>query len=230
MNANILIVEDEAEIQNILKELLTDAGYSTDVASDGLEGITAFRQKSYDLVLLDLMLVSKLTSGDFKPLRRTADLSVLVQECLGLYEPLASKKHIVLDSNNLESVPLEVDKKLFEKALSNLVNNAILYSPAGERITVALTSKSLTIENTGVQIPEGKLPDLFAPLTRVEESRSKNTGGSGLGLYIVKTILDFHGLPCGIQNIENGVRFTIYLHQNQNDIKSNLRVNRPNVY
>lgn len=43
MNANILIVEDEVEIQNILKELLTDAGYSADVASDGLEGITAFR-------------------------------------------------------------------------------------------------------------------------------------------------------------------------------------------
>ena len=69
MNANVLIVEDEAEIQNILKELLTDAGYSADVASYGQEGITAFRHKSYDLVLLDLMLVSKLTSGDFKPLR-----------------------------------------------------------------------------------------------------------------------------------------------------------------
>ena len=56
MKANILIIEDETEIQNILKELLTDAGYKVDVAGDGLEGITDFRQKEYDLVLLDLML------------------------------------------------------------------------------------------------------------------------------------------------------------------------------
>lgn len=56
MNANILIIEDETEIQNILRELLTDAGYTADTAGDGLEGITAFRQKNYDLVLLDLML------------------------------------------------------------------------------------------------------------------------------------------------------------------------------
>ena len=52
----ILIVEDEIEIQSILKELLLDAGYQVDTASDGLEGITAFRQKTYDLILLDLML------------------------------------------------------------------------------------------------------------------------------------------------------------------------------
>ena len=56
MKANILIIEDETEIQNILKELLTDAGYKVDVAGDGLEGITDFRQEEYDLVLLDLML------------------------------------------------------------------------------------------------------------------------------------------------------------------------------
>ena len=52
----ILIVEDEIEIQSILKELLLDAGYQVDTASDGLEGITAFRQKTYDWILLDLML------------------------------------------------------------------------------------------------------------------------------------------------------------------------------
>lgn len=56
MKETILIIEDEIEIQNILEELLRDAGFDVDVASDGLAGITAFRQKPYDLVLLDLML------------------------------------------------------------------------------------------------------------------------------------------------------------------------------
>ena len=59
----ILIVEDEIEIQSILKELLLDAGYQVDTASDGLEGITAFRQKTYDLILLDCPPVGLVTDG-----------------------------------------------------------------------------------------------------------------------------------------------------------------------
>ena len=109
-----------------------------------------------------------------------------------------------------------MDRKLFEKVISNVLSNAILYSPEGETVTVTLTEKILTVENSGVQIPEGKMPDLFAPLTRVEESRNKQSGGSGLGLYIVKTILDLHALPYQIQNTERGVCFTIRFHRNQN--------------
>lgn len=56
MKANILIIEDEIDIQTILKELFCDAGYYVDVASDGLEGITTFHKNQYDLILLDLML------------------------------------------------------------------------------------------------------------------------------------------------------------------------------
>lgn len=56
MNTNILIIEDETAIQSILSELLTDAGYNIEVASDGLEGITKFRKKPFSLVLLDIMM------------------------------------------------------------------------------------------------------------------------------------------------------------------------------
>lgn len=63
----------------------------------------------------------------------------------------------------------------------------------------------LTVENTGVQIPEEALPKLFEAFYRVDESRSRQTGGSGLGLYIVKTILDLHGASVSIANTEQGV-------------------------
>lgn len=56
MNERILIIEDETAIQSILSELLTDAGYEIEVASDGLEGVTKFREKSFSLVLLDIMM------------------------------------------------------------------------------------------------------------------------------------------------------------------------------
>ena len=54
MNERILIIEDETAIQSILSELLTDAGYNIEVAGDGLEGITKFREKPFSLVLLDI--------------------------------------------------------------------------------------------------------------------------------------------------------------------------------
>ena len=56
MSERILIIEDEAAIQSILAELLTDAGYNIEVAGDGLEGITKFREKPFSLVLLDIMM------------------------------------------------------------------------------------------------------------------------------------------------------------------------------
>jgi len=164
----------------------------------------------------EILTVSRLTADGFQLSKRPIDLSLLVRECLDTYEPLASKKKIAIHSAALEPAALSVDRKLFEKVISNVLSNAILYSPEGETVTVTLTEKILTVENSGVQIPEGKMPDLFAPLTRVEESRNKQSGGSGLGLYIVKTILDLHALPYQIQNTERGVCFTIRFHRNQN--------------
>lgn len=82
MNAHILIIEDEAEIQNILKELLADAGYVTDAAADGLAGITAFRQNHYDLVLLDLMLPKIDGFAVCEMIRKDSDVPILMLTAL----------------------------------------------------------------------------------------------------------------------------------------------------
>ncbi|MBR7008704.1 MAG: sensor histidine kinase [Ruminococcus sp.] len=57
---------------------------------------------------------------------------------------------------------------------------------------------------------------LFTPFYRADKSRNRATGGSGLGLYIVKTILDMHGMKCSISNTENGVAFRVVLPDAQN--------------
>jgi two-component system, OmpR family, sensor histidine kinase VanS len=64
--------------------------------------------------------------------------------------------------------------------------------------------------NTGSSIPEAELEKIFEPFYRLEKSRNRNTGGSGLGLYIVKQILDIHSFPYRLSNEENGVLFTIH--------------------
>ncbi|MEA5066017.1 MAG: ATP-binding protein, partial [Eubacteriales bacterium] len=107
----------------------------------------------------------------------------------------------------IESAVVQGDEALLSKVVSNVLNNAMLYSPPGASILIEAGDLSLSVENTGVSIPEESLAQLFTPLYRVEQSRNRNSGGSGLGLYLVKVILNLHGATCRIENTERGVRF-----------------------
>lgn len=100
------------------------------------------------------------------------------------------------------------NQDLLTNALDNVLMNAILYSPQGASIRIALDAHTLTIENTGVSIPEEALPQLFTPFYRVEQSRNRQSGGSGLGLYLVRLILELHNASCEIKDSEDGVVFS----------------------
>ena len=95
------------------------------------------------------------------------------------------------------------------KAISNIIGNAVIHAPNLADITVSLKKNVLQIQNSGVTIPTSDLEHLFEPFYRVEDSRNRETGGTGLGLYIVKSILERHKFSASINNIENGVCFTI---------------------
>ena len=97
--------------------------------------------------------------------------------------------------NNVEDIQICVNKRLFEKALSNVILNAVQYSPR-QKVIIKLEKKCLQVINTGVHIEN--LEDIFQPFFRVEKSRNKSTGGTGLGLYIVKMILQL--APYLLQN------------------------------
>ncbi len=89
------------------------------------------------------------------------------------------------------------------------MGNAAAYSGAGNHIIVGLWTEaenaSLTIENTGTHIPDEDIPKLFEAFYRVDQSRNRQTGSTGLGLYIVKTILGLHGAEIKIANTVQGV-------------------------
>ncbi|MBM7568995.1 sensor histidine kinase [Paenibacillus sacheonensis] len=82
---------------------------------------------------------------------------------------------------------------------------------ADEGMEEPLLRYRLEVLNTGVQLDESKLPRLFEPFFREEQSRSRSTGGSGLGLYIVSKVLDAHGAKYRIGNTPEGVRFSVLL-------------------
>ena len=98
-----------------------------------------------------------------------------------------------------------------ERAIQNILVNAIRYSPSGELIRVSLAKENDTvyceIENTGVHIPENTISHLFEAFYRADTSRNRNTGGTGLGLYIVRKIMELHQAKYGIKNSSRGVLF-----------------------
>ena len=101
------------------------------------------------------------------------------------------------------------DMQLLQKALDNLLGNAAAYSGVGNQVLIKLWKETetttLTIENTGAHIPDEAISKLFEPFYRVDQSRNRQTGGTGLGLYIVKTIFDLHGAKIEIANTIQGV-------------------------
>ena len=123
--------------------------------------------------------------------------------------PLARERQITVHSQLAGEVTASGNASLLEKAIHNILSNAIRHSPEGEKVFIHLTPSVLTVTNTGTAIPEEDLPVLFTPFYRVEKSRNKSTGGSGLGLYLVKTILELHGSQYRVENTETGVVFTI---------------------
>ena len=103
---------------------------------------------------------------------------------------------------------------MLHKVFENILSNAVFYAPEGADIYVQVETSDagpvLRVENSGSHIDAEALPHVFEAFYRADASRSRRTGGSGLGLYIVKMILERHGADYQIENTGQGVRFTIY--------------------
>lgn len=164
----------------------------------------------------EIITISKMESMDIEDTLRSISLKQTVNDVVETILPLAQDKNIQIYQNINNDEILFVNPNLWSKALSNIIGNAVRYSPCGENIFITLQSsgkaKLVVIENTGVFIPETDCSHLFTPFYRADKSRNKATGGSGLGLYIVKTIFDLHGINYHIRNTERGVAFSICLN------------------
>lgn len=172
--------------------------------------------ESMEQLIREVLAITKMESGIPESSFTQEALAPILRTCIAELQPFAEEKQIAIDIQQMnEAVSASVNKRLFQKAITNVLSNAVRYSPEGQRMVVTLTGDALTVENTGVTIGEDDLPLLFTPFYRADPSRNRKSGGSGLGLYIVKTILDLHHLACKMENTENAVRFTIFLNQNE---------------
>lgn len=169
-----------------------------------------------EYLVKEIIIISKMESMDLQDTLQDVSLPASINETIETLLPLAKDKNIQIHQNISTNIIVSVNHNLWIKALSNIIGNAIRHSPRGEEIFISLQaygqSNMLVVENTGVSISEKDLPYMFTPFYRTDKSRSKATGGSGLGLYIVKTILDLHGMDYSIQNTSKGVACFLYLN------------------
>ena len=160
----------------------------------------------------EMLAISRMESGAAALRQETVDLSALTAERLQQDGELFRQREQELVSALTPGVLVTGDPSLLGRAVGNLLSNAALYSPQRARIRVWCGLRdgrpALTVENTGARIPEEALPHLFEAFYRTENSRNRSTGGSGLGLYLVKMILDRHGAECAIENTKDGVKVT----------------------
>lgn len=133
------------------------------------------------------------------------DLFNTVKSVCDDYADLLAARDIFVDIIVPENLTIRCDKDSFHRALINLIDNAIKYNIDGGRIEIAAEKKDrqifLSILNTGKNIPEKDIDLVFEQFYRVEKSRSLEHGGSGLGLTIVKKIIELHKGSISIESL-----------------------------
>lgn len=161
----------------------------------------------------EILTVSHIKSSNMDIRKECIDFSAMLSREYMSFEDMIVDKRINWNENISTNLKIMGDKSLIQNVINNLVSNAISYSPEESSITITALNRNgnvvFELENTGVHIPESEISKLFDAFYRIEHSRNRKTGGSGLGLYIVKTILEQHHAIYSINNTSNGVLFSI---------------------
>ncbi len=178
--------------------------------------IIALESERLTRLINDVLLLSEIENIAESP-KTTVDLRDGVQEAIQLLEGAAREKGLVLMAD-IPDVGFQVaaDNDRIKQLAINLIDNAIKYTPSEGRVRVTVrteeTQAVLSVEDTGIGIPEANIPRLFERFYRVDTSRSRSLGGTGLGLAIVKHIVSLvDGHITVNSRVGEGSIFTVYL-------------------
>ncbi len=163
-----------------------------------------------------LFAVSRLDAGEAQKEWVQFDLAELATSTAEQMCLLAEDKGITISSKAPRSVFIEGDRARLKQVVVNLLDNAIKYTPDGGKIQLSVVAGEgkavLEVEDNGIGIPAEARPHIFERFFRVDKARSREMGGAGLGLSIVKSICTAHGGRVDFQSTEGaGSRFTVEL-------------------
>ena len=146
----------------------------------------------------DLQELSRVEAGAYELHRQSLAVALLIRQVVRRLLPQFEEKEVGLQLEVPVDLPLvQADEDRLSQVLLNLIGNALQYTPAGGTVTVKAEKQGsqllITVQDNGIGIPAEHLSHLFTRFYRVDKSRSRAGGGSGIGLTIVKHLVEAHG-------------------------------------
>ena len=196
-----------------------------DNPEEGIEIRTKFLEKAaksldgLDVLVKDLLTVSQIETGAIKIDKKSIDLRPIILDIFEQLEAKAKSKKVSLKLTGKEGPLLvKADSQRMEQVLVNLIDNGIKYGNQEGKVNVFTEERKknlqISVKDNGPGIPAEHLPRLFERFYRVDKSRAKMSGGSGLGLSIVKHIVKAHGSQIAvISKIDKGTSFSFKLEK-----------------
>lgn len=170
-------------------------------------------------MISDMLFLAKTDHGLVAPSMESVDLAKEVRNLFSYFEVLAEAKNVHLELDGEGKIT--GDRMLLRRALSNVMSNAIRYTPEQGRVNVVIGHEDdglrIQIANTGEPIPSEHIPRLFDRFYRVDASRHASPEGAGLGLAMTKSIVNLHGGTIGVQSGQGVTCFEIRLPLEQKD-------------
>ena len=156
-----------------------------------------------------LLSLARLESGESELQITTVNVGVLIQECWQIYAAAADLKGLQATINADESAVIETDARLLRVILTNLLSNAVEYTPTGGRVNVRLSADGIEIANTAPAMTQDDVTHLFDRFWRAEKSRSSSANHSGLGLALARQAARALGYDLTAELREGLLHFTL---------------------
>jgi adenylate cyclase len=175
--------------------------------------------------LLDLQ---RLDAGRMQPSFHPCDLVEFVSQIVESFRPYCEKKKLHLATQLDQCSPVYLDMEKFDKVVYNLLSNAMKFTPEGGIISVRLKSEQdrciLQVKDTGIGIVKEQIPHLFERFRQAEGSANRSYEGSGLGLALVKELVELHGGQVTVESVYGqGTTFSLWL------VTGNAHLPKPQV-
>lgn len=213
-----------ADLAHEMRTPITNLTTQTQIALNNARTIAEYQEILYSnleeferlsQIITDMLFLAQADNKQLIPKMANVNLHNLALFMLDYYEYLSEEKNITL---KLEGDCPEImgDKLMIGRAVSNLLSNAIRYTPAEKCITIFLSQVSnnfvkIVVSNPGKPIEDKHLPLIFDRFYRPDESRQRNGEGAGIGLAIVKSIVEAHSGNINVESDHNSTRFTMTL-------------------
>ncbi|NOX15410.1 MAG: HAMP domain-containing histidine kinase [Epsilonproteobacteria bacterium] len=158
----------------------------------------------------NLLLLTRIQNMNIRENFQFVELDGIVLEIFEEYSVIAKNKGVVLDIKNLDYIQIKAEPTLLRILITNLIDNAIKYTPQGKKITISLIKSVFLISDEGIGIPQDKIPMIYDEFYRVNAPGKTHIKGYGLGLSMVKKIIEIHKAKIRINSkVDKGTSISV---------------------